>query len=109
MCLGADGVLAVGIEDDEIGVTAHGNCALTRVKSEKLGGSGRNQLDEAIHAEASLCYAARIHQAHAMLDSRTTVGNLGEVSDAEFLLLLEAERAVVGRDDLQVIVLKSLP
>ena len=36
-----------------------------------------------------------------MLDARAAVGNLGEVVFAQFLLFLEAERAVIGGDDLQ--------
>ena len=32
--LGADGVLAVGVEDDEIGITAYGDGAFARVEAE---------------------------------------------------------------------------
>ena len=44
-----------------------------------------------------------------MLDARTAVRNLGEVIDAQFLLFLEAEWAMIGRDDLQRIVRETLP
>ena len=107
--LGADGVLAVGIENHEIGVAADGDGALARVKSEELGGSGCDQFDKAIHVEASLSDAARVHETHAVLDSRTPVGDFGEVADAEFFLFLEAKRTVIRGYDLQVIVLQSLP
>ena len=44
-----------------------------------------------------------------MLDARNAVGDLGEVAEAELLLLLEAERAVVGRDDAEVVGAKPPP
>ena len=42
-----------------------------------------------------------------MLDAGAAVGNFGEVVAAHFFLFLEAERAVIGRDDLQVVVLRA--
>src|SRR4051812_15498172 len=44
-----------------------------------------------------------------MLDTGRAVWNLGEIIFAEFLLLFHAERTMVGRDDLQVIHLQTLP
>ena len=109
MSFGADGVLAIRIEDDEIGIATNGDRALARVESKEFGGSGCDQFDKAIHVEASLSDAARVHETHAVLDSRTPVGDFGEVADAEFFLFLEAKRTVIRGYDLQVIVLQSLP
>src|SRR5262245_60775769 len=44
-----------------------------------------------------------------MLDAGTAVGNLGEIVFAHFFLLFKTERAVVGRDDLQMVLLESGP
>ena len=45
----------------------------------------------------------------SVLDPGHAVGDLGEVPDAQLLLLLEAERAVVGRDDAQVVGAQPAP
>src|SRR6266481_3057145 len=96
--LGADGVLAVGVKDHKIGVTANSHGAFLRVETEDPGRSRGYQLDKAVHAEASFAHAARIDQAHAVLDSGAAVGNFGEVVFAHFFLFFEAERAMVGGD-----------
>ena len=44
-----------------------------------------------------------------MLDAGAAVGNFGEVIFAEFFLFLEAERTVIGGDDLQSVVREALP
>ena len=44
-----------------------------------------------------------------MFDTRAAVGNLGEIGAPEFFLLLEAERTMISRDDLQIIAGQSLP
>src|SRR5207248_3117534 len=44
-----------------------------------------------------------------MLYARRAVRNLREIITPQFLLLLHAERAVVRRDDLQVVRLQTLP
>src|SRR4051794_18999836 len=44
-----------------------------------------------------------------MLDTRRAVRDLREVVLTELLLLLHAERTVIGGDDLQIIRLQSLP
>src|SRR5208337_3818769 len=45
----------------------------------------------------------------AVLDARKPVRDLGEVATPELLLLLEAERAVIGRDNRQVVGPKPAP
>src|SRR6266852_8532473 len=109
MSSGADGVLALGIEDDQVGVATHCNRTLAGIEAEEFGWSGGNQFDETIYAEASLRDPARVHQAHAMLDAGAAVGNLGEVADPHLLLFREAKRTMVRGDHLQVIVRKPLP
>ena len=96
MGLSADGVLAVGIKNHQISITAHGDRALARVQAEKLRGSRANEFHEAVHAESSRCDAARVNQAHAVLNSGSAVGDFCEIVSPQFLLLLEAERTVVG-------------
>ena len=53
--------------------------------------------------------AVVIHELQAILDAGAAVGDLGEIVLAENLLVFEAERAVVGGDHLQVIVLEAVP
>src|SRR6059058_4792112 len=52
---------------------------------------------------------ASVNEAQAVLDAGTAVGNFGEVVLAEFFLFLEAERAMVGGNDLQRVLRKPLP
>ena len=46
---------------------------------------------------------------HAVLDAWAAVRDLGEVAQAEGLLVGEAEGAVIGRNDLQGVVGDGLP
>ena len=109
MGLGADRVLALGIEDNQVGVAAHRNGSLAGVEAKEFGGCGCDQFNKAIHAEATLPNPARIYEAHAMFDPGTAIGDLSEVTDTQLFLLLEAKRAMIGRDHLQVVVFQPLP
>ena len=66
-------------------------------------------LDEAIERELALIHAVMIDQLQPILDAGAAVGNLGEIVFAEHLLVFEAERAMVGGDHLQVVVLQTVP
>src|SRR6202034_400855 len=96
----ADHLFGIRIEHDEIGIRADGDRALARIESEKLRRSGGDKLHETIRRKSSGVHSAAVNQTQAVLDARATVGNLREVVPAKFLLLLHAERAVIGRDDL---------
>src|SRR5258706_668449 len=109
MSFRADGVLALGIEQDQVSIAAHRDCSLARIESEKLRGRRRNQLHETVDAEASLSNAARIDQAHAMLNSGTTIRNFGEIILPQLLLFFETKRAMISRDNLQVIPFQPIP
>ncbi len=54
-------------------------------------------------------HAVVIDQLQAVLDARTAVGNLREIVLAEHLLIFETERAMVGGDHLQMVVLAARP
>src|SRR5258708_38184177 len=82
--LGADGVLAVGVKDHKIGVTANSNRSFARVEAENFCRRGGYQLHEAVHAEASFAHAARIDQAHAVLHPGAAVMYFAEVVFAQF-------------------------
>src|ERR1700733_13360402 len=109
MSLGADRVLALGIENYEVGVAADRDRSLTRIQTEELGRSRGNQFDESIHAETSLSDAAGVNQAHAMFNAWATVWNFGEIAASKFLLFFKAKGTMVCRDDLQVIPLEAVP
>src|SRR5260370_1968920 len=53
--------------------------------------------------------SARVDEAQAVFDARSTVGNLGEVVFAQLLLFFEAERTMIGGNHLQRILGQSLP
>ena len=53
--------------------------------------------------------AVVIDQLQAVFDARAAVGDLGEIVLAENLLVFETERAMVGGDHLQVVVLEAVP
>src|SRR2546429_624678 len=105
----ADEFFVVGIEEHEVGVRAHGDSALARVEAKQFCGRGGDELDKAIRREVLAVDAAGVDQAEAVLDAWSAVRNFREVVLAEFLLLLEAERAMVGRDDLQRVFREALP
>src|SRR5690606_6516587 len=50
-----------------------------------------------------------VQQVDAVLHPGHAVGDLGEVAAAQFLLVLETERAVVGRDDRQIVGAQPTP
>src|SRR5258707_9195994 len=50
-----------------------------------------------------------IEKLQPVLDAGSAIGDLGEIILAERLLVFEAERAMVGRNHLQVIVFEALP
>ena len=52
---------------------------------------------------------AVVQQVQARLDARHAVRDLGEVAAPELLLALHAERAVIGRDHLEVVVAQAAP
>ena len=80
-----------------------------RIHAEDARGRGGGDFDEAIERELSGVDAVVIDQLQAVLDARAAVGDLGEIVLAEDLLVFEAERAMVGGDHLQVIVLEAVP
>ena len=66
-----------------------------RVHAEHPRRRGAARLDPALEADLA-GDDALVDQLHAVLDAADAVGDLGEVAEAELLLVLEAERAVVG-------------
>src|SRR5271165_756938 len=106
---GANGVLALGVENHQVGVAAYSDRSLARIKAEEFCWGRRNQLDEPVGAEAPAGNASGVNQAHAMLYARTSVGNFREVVAAHFFLFFEAERTMIGGDHLQVVALKAVP
>ena len=113
---GADGPGLVRVEQHDIGVGAHRDRALAREQAEEFCGRRRRQLDIAVERHAVAPHAAVVDQRHARLEARRAVGDLAEVVPAELLgepepqhILAEAERAVIGGDDLEVVGLEPAP
>jgi hypothetical protein len=53
--------------------------------------------------------AVVINQAHAALDAGTAIRDFAEIAAAELLLLLEAERAMIGRDHVEGVRTQAAP
>src|SRR5580698_8494157 len=104
-----DHLLGVRVKEHQIGIRANGNRSLTREEPKELRRGRRHQLHEAIRRKSSAVHSARVNEAQAMLDSRPAVGNFRKVVLAHLLLLLEAKRAVIGRDNLQRVVRQAVP
>ncbi len=104
----ADGRVPVGVVDDDVGVGARLDHALPAVEPEHPGGRGRDQLDPPRQRDPAVDDTL-VEQVHAVLDRPDAVGDGPEVVLAELLLVLHAERAVVGRHHLQVVGAQSLP
>ena len=90
-------VLVVGVPDDDVGVAARGDDPLLRVHAEHPRRRGAARLDPALERQLA-GDDALVDQLHAVLDTADAVGDRGEVADAQLLLVLHAERAVVGAD-----------
>ena len=85
-----------------------GDHALARVQAEHPGRRGRRDLHPAGQRQLARRHAL-VQQVHPVLDAGHPVGDLGEVAPAEFLLVLEAERAVVGGHHRQVVGAQAPP
>src|SRR5207237_1279341 len=109
MRLRADRLLAVRIEDHNVGIGPDSNGALPGKEAEDFRSSGRCQFDKAVWSDSILDDAAIVDEAHAVFDAGAAIRNLAEVVTSEFFLFLEAERAVVRGDYLQVISAEALP
>ena len=95
--------VAVRVVDDEVGVRADRDRALPRVHPEQLRRRRRDDLDPALLRDPAADDAAVVEQVDPVLDAGQAVRDLPEVAPAELLLAVEVERAVVGRDDLEVV------
>src|SRR5579862_5591159 len=65
-----DGVLTLGIKNDQIGVTADSDGSFSRIQPKQLRRCGGDEFDKAVDAESSTGHAAAEDKAHAMLNSR---------------------------------------
>ena len=56
-----------------------------------------------------LPYAVMMQQLQSVFDARAAIGNLREVVFAQRLLIGKAERAMIGRDHLQIVRAQAFP
>jgi hypothetical protein len=106
MCLGGDGALGARIPDDDVGVGADGDDALSRIEVEDLGGVGARDGDETRRVHYPIVDTLVPHNGHAVLDAVHAVRDLGEVILAQ-CLLLAVERTVVASRHLQCVPTRS--
>src|SRR6202030_3948105 len=105
----ADRFYFVRIENDYVGVGADCDRSLAWKQAKKFSRCRRHKLHEPVGRKPSAVHSARIHQAQPVLDTRSAVGNLGEVILAQFLLFLEAKGAMIGGDHLKSVSREPLP
>lgn len=96
------------VVDDDIGVGAGGDGALLRVEAEHPGRGGAGDLDPAAAGDPAF-HDRLMQQVHPVLHTRHPVRDLREVAAAHLLLTGETERAVVGGDDLELVVPQAPP
>src|SRR5262245_21223865 len=106
---GADSLLALRVENNEVRVRPDSDRSFFRKQPEDLRGCGRCQFDETIQADSSRSDSVVLDQTHPILHSRPAVGNLAEITQSQLFLLFETERAMIGRDDLQVVAAQTAP
>src|SRR5215204_729059 len=104
----ADRRVAVRVVHDDVGVGARLDDALRAVEPEHARRRGARELHPALERDLA-GHDALVHEVHAVLDRADAVRDPTEVGQAQFLLVLHAERAVVGRDHLQVVRAQRLP
>src|SRR5271155_2759059 len=97
----ADHLLFVRVKNHEVGVRSNRNGSFARIETKEFCGRGGDQFDEAIGGESLSMDSACVDEAETVLDARAAVRNFREVVLAQFFLLLEAKRAVVGGNYLQ--------
>src|SRR5690625_3081022 len=100
--VGTDRRPAVRIVDDDVPVGAGLDDALASVQAEHAGGGGGGDLDEPLQADL-LVDDAPVQEIEAVLDRAEPAGDLREAVRAELLLILPAERALVRRHHLALI------
>src|SRR5579862_3171912 len=103
-----EGLSPVRVVDNQIGVGTRQERALLRVEAEESRRGRRGELHPALLGDPPSRDALE-DEVHPMLDAREAVRDLGEVPPAELLLVLEAEGAVVGRDDREIVGAETSP
>ena len=102
-------MLARRVVDDQIGVRSRSDDALDAGQPEHPRWRGGTDLHPALPGQPTTDHATVVEQIDPILDARQPVGHLPEIADAELLLVVEIERAVVGRDHLQVVLDQARP
>ena len=92
---GRNHATVIGIEDDQIRITANRDGPFLRKEAEELRGACARRVDKAMEVEFATADTVGVEQVDALLDARNTVGNLCECVFPE-QLLRGIERAVVG-------------
>jgi hypothetical protein len=87
---------------------ARGDDALAAVEAKHPRRRRGGDLHPAFESDPAVDHTL-VEQVHAVLDRADAIGDLAEVTDAEFLLILHTEGAVVGGDHLDVVGTQRLP
>ena len=93
-------MFGVGIPHYKVGVAANSDRTFARVESEHLGWRRRDDLHPAVERDAFQVHTVVEKKLKPVLNTGSAVGNLGKTIAPHFLLLFEAERAMVRRDNL---------
>ena len=100
--------VAPGVVDDDVTVGTRLDDALLPVHPEHPRRGRRGHLDPALERDVAV-HDPLVHEVHTVFDRTDPVGDLREIAEAEVFLALHTERAVVGRDHLDVVGAQRLP
>ncbi|KAG1647452.1 CTP pyrophosphohydrolase [Nymphon striatum] len=104
----ADGPAGVGVIQHNVRVASRSDHALLGIQPKHAGGRRCAQLHPARQCDLALQYTL-VDQVHAVFDATNAIRYGAEIAKAEFLLVLHAERAMVGTDHAEIIGAKSAP
>ena len=88
----------IGIIDDEVGITAGLDRALSREKSKELCGIGAGGGDELMQVNSAGLYSVGVEQVNSIFERGDAVWNLGEVIATHDFLGGKIKRRMIGRE-----------
>ena len=104
----ADLGLLVRVPHHYVGIGTGGDDALLRIQTEHASRRGAAGLHPTLQRDLTVHHTL-VQQFHAVLNATDAIGDGGEVAEAQFLLILHAERAVIGADDGELVHAQALP
>src|SRR5579863_1572081 len=106
---GGDGMIGVRIPEDNVGIATGGEHAFFRIHAEDAGGGSGDEFYEALQRKIPQPNTVVMQQLKAVFDAGTAIGDFGEVVFAESFLIFKTKWAVVGGDNLEIVLAQAFP